>query len=264
MPIAKAPKALPKKLLYPVDYLPLKNPKAQKVFDSFISTLEKELDMKTEKINVTAILQKSDNPYINTVAMTESLFSTAVRWDSWQDIGKDLIARWNATYPDVGFPPFDLETRNGYINHGTVNQSAYDEVIRHKEEFATFAKKEILHPSEKTCSDSIMILESGASGLPSYREEFLNHEEGAGFLYMTDPKEWLNPLLLSPLLSAPQIGIPIGQVDYKSVISLQTEKLPIVMDLMAHPGCDNMLFGLVEKLAEKGLIKTVKTGRTAF
>ncbi|KAH7254935.1 amidase signature domain-containing protein [Fusarium solani] len=264
VPIAKAPKVFPKNLLYPVDYLPLKNAKAQEVFDSFISTLENELGMKSEKINVTATLQKSDNPYINTVPMTESLFSTAVRWDSWRDIGKDLIARWNATYPDTGFPPFDLETRNGYINHDTVNQSAYDEVIKHKEEFATFAKKEILRPSKKTCSESIMILESGASGLPSYREEFLNHQEGAGFLYMTDPKQWLNPLLLSPLLSAPQIGIPIGQVDYKSVISLQTEKLPIVMDLMAYPGCDNMLLDLVETLAEKGVIKTVKTGRTAF
>ncbi|KAI8712470.1 Amidase domain-containing protein [Fusarium sp. LHS14.1] len=264
VPIVKVPKAFPKTLLYPVDYLPMKNPKAQEVFDSFISTLEKELGMKTEKINVTAILQKSNNPYINTVAMTESLFSMAVRWDSWRDIGKDLISRWNATYPDAGFPPFDLETRNGYINHCTVNQSAYDEVIKHKEEFTTFAKKEILRASKKTCSESIMILESGASGLPSYREEFLNHEEGAGFLYMTDPKQWLNPLLLSPLLSAPQIGIPIGQVDYKSVISLQTEKLPIVMDLMAYPGCDNMLLDLVEKLAERGIIKTVKTGRTVF
>ncbi|RSL90959.1 hypothetical protein BHE90_001933 [Fusarium euwallaceae] len=264
VPIAKVPEAFPKKLLYPVDYLPLKNAKAQEVFDSFISTLEKELGMKTEKINVTAILQKSDNPYINTVAMTESLFSTSLIWDSWRDLGKDLVARWNATYPNAGFPPFDLETRNGYINHGTVNQSAYDEVIKHKKEFATFATKEILRPSKKTCSESIMILESGAGGLPSYREEFLNHEEGAGFLYMTDPKQWLNPLLLSPLLSAPQIGIPIGQVDYKSVISLQTEKLPIVMDLMAYPGCDNMLLDLVEKLAEKGVIKTVKTGRTAF
>ncbi|EEU39717.1 uncharacterized protein NECHADRAFT_82168, partial [Fusarium vanettenii 77-13-4] len=201
------------------------NTKAQEVFDSFISTPEKELGMKTEKIDMTAILQKSDNPYINTVAMTESLFSTA-----------DLIARWNATYPDAEFSPFDLETRNGFINHGTFNQSAYDGVIKHKEEFAAFAKKEILHPSKKTCSESIRILESGASGLPSYREEFLKHEEGTGFHYMTDPKQWLNPLLLSPLLSAPQIGIPIGQVDYKSVTSLQTEKLPIVMGLMTYPG----------------------------
>ncbi|RSL41159.1 hypothetical protein CEP53_012925 [Fusarium sp. AF-6] len=177
VPIAKVPKAFPKKLLYPVDYLPLKNAKAQEVFDSFISTLENDLGMKTEKINVTAILQKSDNPYINTVAMTESLFSTSLIWDSWRDLGKDLVARWNATYPNAGFPPFDPETRNGYINHGTVNQSAYDEVIKHKKEFATFAKKNILRLSKKTCSESIMILESSASGLPSYREEFLNHEE---------------------------------------------------------------------------------------
>lgn len=111
-------------------------------------------------------------------------------------------------------------------------------------------------------------MEKTTSGPPCsskpYCGEFLNHKEGAGFLYMTDPKQWLNPLLLSPLLSTPQIGIPIGQVDYKSVISLQTEKLPIVMDPMAYPGCDNMLLDLVEKLAEKGIIKTVKTGRTAF
>lgn len=82
---------------------------------------------------------------------------------------------------------------------------------------------------------------------------------------MTTPgTSWLNPLLISPLLDAPAIDIPIGQASYESVISLQTEKVPVVIDLMAYPGCDNMSRALVRSLAEKGIIKTVKTGKNAF
>ncbi|KAF4962163.1 hypothetical protein FSARC_9737 [Fusarium sarcochroum] len=262
--VNKSFESFPRKLLYPTDYFPLESLKAQKVFDSFIGSLEKELGMKAKKVNITSILHASDNVYINSKSLTESLFSTALRWDSWNGIGKDLVARWKASYPKAGFPPLDLESRLGYAAHDTVNKSIYEEVVKHKAEFAAYVQDRVLRPSDATCSESILILESGASGRPCYREEFLNHEKGAGFLYMTDPKPWLNPLLLSPLLSAPQISIPIGQVDYDSPISFQVEKLPIVIDLMAYPGCDNMLMGLVETLAEKGIIKTVKVGKTAF
>ncbi|KAF6833102.1 amidase [Colletotrichum plurivorum] len=256
--------SFPKRLLYPVDYLPLANPDAQAVFDSFIEILE-DFGMKKETINVTSTLAESDKPYISDQAETGTLFMTTLMWDSWTQIGKDLVARWNATYPDAGYPPFDNETRSMWAwAQTTASQEDYDEAIKKKADFRAFAEDAFMRPSDETCSESIMVLESGTGGLPSYREEFLNRAPGAGFLYMTDPKPWLSPYRLSPLLSAPQIGIPIGQVPYQSVISLQTEYTPVVIDLLAHSGCDGMLLSLVEALAERGLIKTVKTGRTAF
>ncbi|VUC26682.1 unnamed protein product [Clonostachys rosea] len=207
VPANKSFKSFPRKVLYPVGYLPLDNPQAPEVFDNFISQMTQALGMTTEKINITSILSNSSNPYTNKSTLTESLFSTAVKFDSWN-------------------------TRNAYSNPDTVTQKDYNDVIARQAEFR--------------------------------KEKFLNDQLDAGYLYMTKPKQWLNPLLISPLLSSPQIDIPIGQVDYQSAISLQTEKLSIVMDLMAAPRCDGMLFKLVETLAEKGLPNTVKTGRTAF
>lgn len=154
--------------------------------------------------------------------------STAIKFNSTKVIGEPLLAKWEAAHPDAGFPPFDLETRNAYPSPDKISQQDYDDVIARKAEFKAFSEEHILRPSEETCSESLLVLDSGAGGLPSYREEFLNHHPGAGFLYMTNPRQWLNPLLLSSLLSAPQVDLPIGQVDYQSVISLQTEKLPVV------------------------------------
>ncbi|SCO76956.1 uncharacterized protein FRV6_01168 [Fusarium oxysporum] len=121
-------------LLDPVDYLPVENPEAQQVFDLFIASLVKEMGMNSEKVNITSILPASDNPYINTKSLTELLFAAALRWDSWHDLGKDLIAWY--TYPEAGFSLLDFELRLNYSRHDTMGKSTYEEVIK-KAEFAT-------------------------------------------------------------------------------------------------------------------------------
>jgi Asp-tRNA(Asn)/Glu-tRNA(Gln) amidotransferase A subunit family amidase len=69
---------------------------------------------------------------------------------------------------------------------------------------------------------------------------------------------------LASTSGCPQIGIPIGQVTYDSYVSLQEETMPINIDLVAAPGCDGMLLELLHRLAELGIAKPVKIGKTAF
>lgn len=78
----------------------------------------------------------------------------------------------------------DKETREGYALRETVTQEVYDQVVKDKAAFKERSEQYIMLDSEETCSDGIMLLHSGAGGLPSYREEYLNYEDGAGFLYM--------------------------------------------------------------------------------
>jgi hypothetical protein len=40
--------------------------------------------------------------------------------------------------------------------------------------------------------------------------------------------------------------------------------VPVTLSLVMRRGCDFSLFGLIEKMADVGMLKTVKTGRTAF
>lgn len=40
--------------------------------------------------------------------------------------------------------------------------------------------------------------------------------------------------------------------------------MPVTINLVVGRGCDFVLFNMIEKLAEEGVLATVKTGRTAF
>jgi hypothetical protein len=58
--------------------------------------------------------------------------------------------------------------------------------------------------------------------------------------------------------------IPIGQVPYKSNITFHEEMVLVKINSAAKRGCGFMLFNMIEKLADEGALKAVKTGRTAF
>jgi len=58
--------------------------------------------------------------------------------------------------------------------------------------------------------------------------------------------------------------VPIGQAAYNSTITLQSEYLPVAVDIMAAKGCDGMIFELVEKLQAEGIVKVVGTGSTMY
>lgn len=57
---------------------------------------------------------------------------------------------------------------------------------------------------------------------------------------------------------------PLGQASYQSTITLQTEFLPVGIDIMAAKGCDGMLFELAEQLLAAGILKVPKTGSLTF
>ncbi len=58
--------------------------------------------------------------------------------------------------------------------------------------------------------------------------------------------------------------IPIGQVSYQSNVTFHTEFMPVTINMVVKRGCDFMLFNMIEKLADEGVLTSVKTGRTAF
>lgn len=56
----------------------------------------------------------------------------------------------------------------------------------------------------------------------------------------------------------------VGQIPFQSNFTGATEYLPVMIGLVAHSRCDFMLLDLVGALADKGIVLTTKTGRTAF
>jgi Asp-tRNA(Asn)/Glu-tRNA(Gln) amidotransferase A subunit family amidase len=258
--------SFPTKLIYPLDYFPLLNPEAQSLYDNFMDTLERELGMIRTPLNFTETLNASlSNPQITNLTAFQLSSNRLAEYVSYNEIGKPLEKAWEAMFPGLGYPPLDPNPRAAFQRSVNLTDDDYQAAVDIKNEFRDFFLAQVLRPDSETCSDGIMILDMGTSGLPSYREQALNTRPGATSLTITTPAGPIIPSnYLASTSGSPQIGIPIGQVTYQSYISLQEEVLPINVDLVAAPGCDGMLLALLQRLAELGIAKTVKVGKTAF
>ncbi|EWG41130.1 hypothetical protein FVEG_15234 [Fusarium verticillioides 7600] len=72
-------------------------------------------------------------------------------------------------------------------------------------------------------------------------------------------------LFLSPILGAPDVVIPIGEMSYYSRISNMIEYLPVVANLVAAPGRDHEILEAVEVTPERSKRpKVVYTGSRIF
>ncbi|KAK4452717.1 amidase signature enzyme [Podospora aff. communis PSN243] len=267
VPVNKTFAAFPTKIIYPLDYFPVKNPAAQAIFDGFIATLETELGMVRTLVNLSATIAATvSNPILKNSTAFQLSSNRLAEYVSYNQVGIPLSKTWNAAFPGTGAPPLDPNPRNAFRRSVNLTEDDYQTAVTLKNEFRDFFLTNVLRPDEKTCSDGIMVLDMGTGGLPSYREQALNSLPGATALSVTVPGGGPNmpSNYLASTAGCPQVGIPVGQVSYVSEISGQEEMLPINVDLVAAPGCDGMLLALVEKLAEIGVARGVKVGRRAF
>ncbi|KFA63308.1 hypothetical protein S40285_07637 [Stachybotrys chlorohalonatus IBT 40285] len=258
---------LPKQVIYPVDYFPLLNPAAQDIFDSFLDDLEEEFGILRAPTNFSSTLRDSvSNPQITNLTAFQLSSNRLAEYISYKKVGVPLQNAWSARFPEAGYPPLDPNPRGAFSRSVNLTESDYEAAVDIKDEFEDFFLSEILRPDAESCSESLMVLDMGTSGLPSYREQALNSLPGATSLTITTPGagQTLPSNYLASMAGCPQIGIPIGQVTYQSYISLQEEVLPINVDLVAARGCDKLLLDILHRLADKGIAKTVKTGRMAF
>ena len=58
--------------------------------------------------------------------------------------------------------------------------------------------------------------------------------------------------------------MPIGQVEYFSPFTSRMEWQPVTVALGAAKGCDLVLFELVDRLVEAGLLVETLAGKTAY
>lgn len=66
------------------------------------------------------------------------------------------------------------------------------------------------------------------------------------------------------MAEVPDVVLPIGQAAYNSTVTLQTEYLPVSVDLVAAKGCDGMLFALAEELTTAGILRIPGVGSTMY
>ena len=290
---------LPSTVYYTPDYLPPRNPAADILVQEFYNNLTNLLGMTKETVNLTSlILEAQSSGVSNTSAGTNtttpdlefeptglvnisawnnatSLLNT---YTQWVEVGEPLISAWSSLY-DGRFPPIDPARRPGWVARQRENttQAEYDAALAVKRTFSEWFNGEFLgqgfesvdEPDATTaeeCGESALwIYDIGTGGLPSYRErELIEGNSFATYLNYTPPAVLTSGVNFCSTAGCADFTVPIGQVPYFSNVTRVEEMVPVTLSLVMRRGCDYSLFGLIERMADVGMLKTVKTGRTAF
>ncbi|KAI9646388.1 hypothetical protein NHQ30_004380 [Ciborinia camelliae] len=115
-----------------------------------------------------------------------------------------------------------------------VSADATEQAIYNKTIFMDWFAKEVVPASPISCSESILLY-PGTLAETDYRNVYTR-----------------NPFWLE------------RQAAYNSTISLQTEYLPVAIDIIARKGCDGMIFELAERLLEEGILIAPKAGSVMY
>jgi Asp-tRNA(Asn)/Glu-tRNA(Gln) amidotransferase A subunit family amidase len=252
----------PSRILYPVDFFPVANPAAQRLYDDFVATLTREFNFTKTEVNMTAILHAHPVAEISNLTLFQLTSNVLVEHHSWTRVGKPLVALWEAMFG--GYPPFDPVPRNAFSRAQRLTDGDYARALSIKRQFGDFFVQNVLSADDDSCSNAILMYDIGTGGLPSYREEHLNALDGATVLSITVPDGGVAKNYLTPMSGCPEMTVPLGQVEYSSHVSMQTEMLPVSVQLVAYRGCEGMLLGLIKEMAEMGYLVETRAGKVAF
>jgi hypothetical protein len=257
--------AFPKTILYPVDYLPLNNSAAEPILQDFIANLSRVFNMTVKEFNFTATVLNWTDPIASNFTTLSAATSVINTWSAWTVIGKPLLTAWAALF-DGRFPPIDPARRPGWknFNETRTNQKAYDAALVTKNTGVEWYERELQYSTPESCSESVMLYDIGTGGKPSYRERELNEFPEASYLAVLPPSAKITGANICPIFGCADFTVPIGQVPYYSNITFHEEMVPVTIGMVVKRGCDFVLYNMIEKLADEGVLKTVKTGRTAF
>ncbi|KAI1804583.1 amidase family protein [Daldinia bambusicola] len=255
----------PKRVLYLTDYLPLKNPAAEEVLQGFVRNLTAVFGMTVEEFNLTAVVGNTTDevPKYDALDNATAVINTITQY---RQVGKPLISAWRERH-EGRFPPIDPAQRQRWkaYDESLYTDELYNRSLSVKRAAVDWFESAILYSTPESCSESVMLWDIGTGGLPSYREESLNSDPNTtAFLAVTPPTAGINGASLCPIYGCVDMTIPIGQVPYPSNVTFVEEMVPVTVSVIAKRGCDFMLWNMWEKLADEGVLKTIKTGRTAF
>ncbi|KAI9148391.1 Scytalone dehydratase-like protein Arp1 [Paramyrothecium foliicola] len=256
----------PKRIRYLTDYLPLANPAAEDILQGMLSKMTALFNMTVEPMNLTSTVAAA-NIFPEKPANVSNWNYRSSRgnsYDQYTSVVKPLKTAW-AALTGGRFPPVDPQWRSFVrMNDSQLNLEEYNAGLKLKNTTVSWFEKEMLYETEESCSESMFICDIGTGGLPSFREEDLNEGKNASFLAVRPPNAAITCANICPSFACADYTIPLGQVTYQSPVTFVAEQYPVSINMIVRRGCDFMLFNMIEKMAEAGILKTVKTGREAF
>lgn len=261
---------LPRSVKYDPAYLPVRNPAAGVIVQKFLANMTSALNMALETANLTSQLLLSPIEAVNNVSYRGNASSLLNTRTQWVEVAAPLLNAWAERY-DGRFPPIDPARRPGWVARAPANitDAQYSNALNIKRNFSEWMNHDFLGNNNSvmgSCADSsLWVYDVGTGGLPSYREQplLVNNPLPTTRLNFT-PNVIARGVDFCSFAGCADYTVPIGQVEYFSNVTRVMEMVPVTISIVAKRGCDFVLFNVIERLAELGLVRAVKTGRTAF
>lgn len=248
----------PKRILYAEDFLPMKTPEAQAILDAFLESLTTSFDMTMENFSLAQTLKTMDQPGSNNLTSFVSTLATLFTYDQQTHVAIPFLEEYARKF-NGAFPPFDKQHRSYFHNKSAyLTSEEHAQALRARRMAFDMWDTTVLHGNGSTCSEGMIVYDIGFMGLPSFREYGLNEDEGASFL--TVPGSEKAGGNICPFFGCAEMTVPIGQVTYYSNVTFTTVNLPVTASLAVRRGCDVALWNMVTRMADLGIISTVKAG----
>ncbi|KAJ6785670.1 hypothetical protein PWT90_00963 [Aphanocladium album] len=226
------------------------NKKLDNMLQSFLQNMTSLLSASVSNFNLTeswATTNPSAEPLLSMINSTYEILSAKEQGRLVRDpFYTNYAAKQDGRLPHVNPAPI----RRWAL--GDDAKATFAEAVANKTRFMDWFSGNILKSDNASCSSDLFVYVPRTPA-PKYRDTYWTGPQAPGAFSTSR---------ISVMAEVPDIVIPIGEIEYESKVTNHTEVLPVTVDLMAAKGCDGMLFSLVRKMYEAGMIAKVKTGRS--
>ncbi|KAI1325914.1 amidase signature domain-containing protein [Xylariaceae sp. FL0255] len=263
----------PSKRLYPIDipginttkypspgFFPSTDNNAQAIFDKFTKNLEAFLGVKKTVLDFYTEYKETSGAKVCPLDQLRGVWELMTAYEQYRSVVSPLKEAYGAIN-NGDHPYLDPPVAENAAYGAKATEALFNEALTNKTMFKNWLDSHVLTPelSSAHCSSALLIHPIW-SGTPSYRDNYPTEspaDAGESFVW--------NQYSISQLAGVPEVVLPVGEVEYTSRVTVTTKKLPVVVSINAAAGCDLMLYELVSRLAEEGIIPNeVKTGATLF
>lgn len=243
----------PPVILYPLDYFPVDNKVQMQLIDSFLADFARSLNAVIRGVSITSLWDETRPDEAGQQSVQEYLQDTYVN-TNFHDYYYYSTDEFRKTYQERYHKrPYVVPFINWKWELGRlVTQAQRDEGMHRLEVY----KKWFLDSAMEQATSEAYLIMPISDVVVNYRD--------APPASVARPNGF-DPLILSPILGAPDIVVPIGEYEYDSRVSGRKEYLPVAVDVVGLPGSDLHLIDIVQHCLEVSHRPTaVNTGSRMF
>nr|RBQ99077.1 hypothetical protein FVER53263_20210 [Fusarium verticillioides] len=223
----------PYRLVYPVDYFPIESSEQMSLITSFIDDVKQLAPATLVPFSVRESW-KQNHPSGVSSDIDEYLQDVVKRTFYHQFYHSSANFRDQYSKRHQGQLPYVIPfVQRRWAQGASVSNEEHEEATNRLLIYKNWLHEELFGDAK---FESIVILPV-ADASPVYRDEILKSPEN---------QSALDQLFLPPILGAPDIVIPIGDIPYHSKITGRTGFLPVVANLVGEPTRDSELLHAVE------------------